>query len=60
MEQQNEKLSLEEVKDALRTISKYCSTVQVEDCAKECEIHQILGGCPICVFIPAPEDWKID
>lgn len=60
MEQENNKPSFEEIKGALRTISKYCSSVTLEHCAKECEIHEILGGCPICVFIPAPEDWKID
>lgn len=60
MEQQNQRPSIEEVKDALKTISKYCRSVTSEDCAKKCEIHELLGGCPICVFIPAPEDWKID
>lgn len=60
MEQQNEKLSFKEVKDALKTISKYCSSVSLEDCSESCKIHQLLGGCPTGLFMAAPEDWKID
>lgn len=60
MEQQNKKPSYEEVKDALKTISKYCSEINAKDCDEGCIINQLLGGCPTGGFMPAPEDWKID
>ena len=60
MEQQNNKLSVEELKDALKTISKYCSDTDLKDCDEGCIVYQLLGGCPTGVFMPAPEDWKID
>ena len=61
MEQQNEKLSFEEVKDALKIISKYCSEINAKDCNEErCIIYQLLGDCPTGTFTSSPEDWKID
>ena len=60
MNPQNEISSIEEVKDALRTISKYCSKVDAKDCPKGCKLYQILGGCPTGVFTFTPEDWEID
>ena len=61
MEQQNEKLSFEEVKDALKTISKYCSEINAKDCNKGgCLVYQLLGDCPTGTFTSSPEDWKID
>lgn len=60
MEQQNQKSSFEEVKGALKTISKYCFGTDLEDCAEDCEIYQLLGGCPAGIFIGVPEDWEID
>ena len=60
MEQQNKKSSYEEVKDALKTISKYCSDTDSKDCTDGCKIYQLLGGCPTGVFVSAPENWEID
>ena len=60
MEQQNEKLSFEEVKDALKIISKYCSETDLKDCDEGCKIYQLLGDCPTGTFTSSPEDWKID
>lgn len=60
MEQQNKKTSIEEVKDALRTISNFCFETDIKDCPEGCEIYQLLGGCPTEVFTTTPEDWKID
>lgn len=60
MEQQNQKPSFEEVKDALRTISNFCFKTALEDCEKNCKIYQLLGGCPSGIFMGVPEDWKID
>lgn len=60
MEHQNEKPSIEEVKEALRTISKYCDKTDTKDCDENCAIYQLLGDCPIGTFVSAPEDWKID
>lgn len=60
MNQQKESPSFEEVKDALKIISKYCFKTELEDCPENCKIHQLLGGCPSGIFIPAPEDWEIE
>lgn len=60
MEQQNNKPSVEEVKNALKTISKYCSETHLKDCDEGCIVYQLLGGCPTGVFMSIPEDWKID
>lgn len=66
MEQQNQKPSIDEVKDALKTISKYCSKTEycsetdLKDCERGCEIYKLLGGCPTGIFMDVPEDWKID
>lgn len=60
MNQQNERPSIEEVKDALRTISDYCCETDLKDCLEGCAISQLLGGCLQGTFIPAPEDWEID
>lgn len=55
---ENKKFSIEEVKDALRTISDVCCEIDLEDCPEGCVIHKLLGGCPIVAFTSAPEDWK--
>ena len=60
MDQQNERPSIEEVKDALRTISDFCCETDLKDCPEGCKIHQLLGGCPTGAFTSAPEDWEID
>ena len=60
MEQQNNKPSVEELKDALKTISKYCSEINAKDCYKGgCLVYQLLGDCPTGTFTSSPEDWKI-
>lgn len=60
MEQENNKPSIEEVKDALRTISDFCCETDLKDCPDGCEIRKLLGGCPTGPFTSAPEDWIID
>ena len=61
MEQENKKPSYEEVKNALKTISKYCSDTDLKDCDEgRCIINQLLGDCPTGVFASAPDIWKID
>lgn len=59
MEQQNKKPSYEEVKNALKTISKYCSDTDLKDCDEGCIVYQLLGDCPTGTFTASPEDWKI-
>ena len=60
MNQQNEKTSLEDVKDALRTISQYCGETPLQNCPEGCELYELFGGCVTEVFTYAPENWKID
>ena len=60
MEQQNNKPSEEELKDALKIISKYCSAINGRNCYTVCRIYQLLGDCPTGVFMSIPENWKID
>lgn len=52
MRQQNIKPSYEEVRDALKTISKYCDETESKYCAEICIVYKLLGVCvpePLCM-----------